>query len=56
MCVRNDTGVCSKVFSANLKPDLDKCIGKSSCSISNLKSYVTTKKDLCTSDDSSFMV
>ena len=26
-CVRNKTGECSAVFSANLKTELDKCIG-----------------------------
>ena len=41
-CRTNTTGVCSNVASPQLKKDLMGCIGKSSCQITKLKSYITS--------------
>lgn len=56
LCVWDKQGQCATVFSADLKPTLEKCVGKDSCKIDNLKSFVTTKKDKCASDDAQFTV
>lgn len=52
LCVRNTTGICSSTFNAaTLRTALEKCIGKESCQTTGFKSYVTSKKDVCTHED-----
>lgn len=50
-CMWNKTGECASVFSSDLKPTLDKCKGKETCKVENLKGFVTTNKGKCASDD-----
>jgi hypothetical protein len=55
-CVRNITGACSTSFNrTRLANDIESsCLGKKSCKLTALKSYVTSNQKVCTDDDASF--
>ena len=57
LCVRNTTSICANTYNpTTIRADLEKCIGKDNCKVSGIKSYVTSKKDVCLHEDAMLSV